>query len=69
LSLRDDTSVSTGTTGELIVQGRCARVIIKRLGPGTLAALRQLSSPGADEEQLNGVVLQTDGPGAVARFA
>ena len=69
LSLREGTSVSTEATGELTLESPQARVAFARLSPGILGALRQLTSASQDEQQLTNLVLQTDGPGALAKFA
>jgi SagB-type dehydrogenase family enzyme len=67
-SLREGSSVAEGEAGEVVIAGPSSRVLLRGLGPATLAALHNLTFPGMPEAKLAESVHTGDGAEALARW-
>jgi SagB-type dehydrogenase family enzyme len=67
LSWREGVTAAAAGEGTLVVQGSGGRVLLRRLAPVLLDALRRLGPPGEDEGRLVNLV-RGDGNGSLARW-
>ena len=68
LSWREGVSAEPEGEDGLRVQGPGCRMTLRRLSPGAAAALRGLASPGTEEDRLARLVLDGEGPSALAAW-